>query len=114
MRPEVETLLLDIRNGGRNIQSFIEGRTLEDYRASRLLQAAVEREFEIIGEATNRLCRLDPAYQAKLTHARQIVDFRNLLAHGYAVVEDDRVYQTAKAHLPTPLEEVDALLAEDV
>jgi len=113
MRPEAEKLLIDIRDAGRNIQSFLDGRSLDDYRSTRLLQAVVEREFEIIGEATNQLCRLDQTYEAKLTHARQIVDFRNLLAHGYAVVEDERVYRTAQAHLPTLLEEIDTLFAED-
>ncbi len=112
MRLESRKLLLDIRESCRNIEGFLAGVDLDAYSSVRLLQAATEREFEIIGEAMNSLLRCDPDLAAKLTHARRIVDFRNLLAHGYAVVEDERVFRIVKDHLPQLLREVEQRLEE--
>ena len=81
------------------------------YIADRLLRQAVERNFEIIGEAVNSLRRLDPAVAAKISDADRIVDFRNLLIHGYAMVDDHQVWAIVNASLPKLLAEVDGLLA---
>ena len=51
--------LQDIVDAGRAIQQFVAGRTLAQYRDDLMLRSAVERQFEIIGEAMNRLDKLD-------------------------------------------------------
>ncbi len=83
------------------------------YIADRLLRQAAERNFEIIGEAVNSLRRLEPAMAAKITDADRIVDFRNLLIHGYAMVDDHQVWAIITASLPKLLIEVNALLPTD-
>jgi uncharacterized protein with HEPN domain len=73
---------------------------------------AVEREFEIIGEALNRLLRDDPA-TATATHIGQlsrIVGFRNRIIHGYDTVDDATVWGIASRSLPQLLAEVETLL----
>jgi len=55
MERELKTLFYDIQEAGHAIKQFIAGKNLDDYRASDLLQSAVERKFEIIGEALNRI-----------------------------------------------------------
>jgi uncharacterized protein with HEPN domain len=72
----------------------------------------VEREFEIIGEALNRLDRLAPATAAQITSLRRIVDFRNRIIHGYDSVDDIIVWRTTQQHLPVLKSEVDTLLRE--
>jgi uncharacterized protein with HEPN domain len=48
-------LLEDIRNAAEFVKAQTDGLTLEQFKESRLLRQAVERNFEIIGEAIRRL-----------------------------------------------------------
>lgn len=113
MRAEEKKLLLDVQEAGQSIQQHCAGHTFEKYAADRWFRRAVEREFEIIGEALNRLDRLAPSTAARITSLRRIVDFRNRIIHGYDSVDDIIVWRTAQQHLPALKAEVDALLRED-
>jgi predicted nucleotidyltransferase len=53
-------------------------------------------KFEIIGEARAQLSKLDPALARRIPDIRQIIAFRNVLIHGYATIEHDRVWRTAE------------------
>ena len=61
MHPKSPKLLEDIRDAAAFVQQCTAGRSLADYLADRMLRQAVERNFEIIGEALGRLDRLDRA-----------------------------------------------------
>jgi uncharacterized protein with HEPN domain len=52
--------LWDAREAAGAILEFVEGKTFEDYVGDKLLCSAVERQFEIIGEALNQLCKIEP------------------------------------------------------
>ena len=56
-----------------------------------LVCAAVERKFEIIGEALSQLSKRDPVLAHRVPDFRDIISFRNLLIHGYSVVNQDAV-----------------------
>jgi uncharacterized protein with HEPN domain len=71
---------------------------------------ATERLFSILGEALREAGRLDPGVQGRVTAFRKIVDFRNVLVHGYAVVYNESVWQRIVDDLPLLLREVRALL----
>lgn len=60
MREKTPKLLEDIRDAAAYIGELAQGRTLEDYRQERMLRQAIERNFEIIGEAVGRLAGADP------------------------------------------------------
>jgi len=53
MPREAAKYLFDIAEHLARLQRFVAGKTFEDYAADELLRAAVERQFEIIGEAIN-------------------------------------------------------------
>ncbi len=72
----------------------------------------MEREFEIIGEALNRLGRLAPAVAGRITSLRHIVDFRNRIIHGYDSVDDVIVWHTVQHRLPALKAEIEGLLGD--
>jgi uncharacterized protein with HEPN domain len=107
---EVPTLLRDIEEAGTAILRFIAGRSAADYEADEYFRSAVERKFEIVGEALREALSADPSLETRITEARRIVDFRNLLIHGYSLVQHDRVWGYVQRDLPRLLAEVRALL----
>ena len=112
MRPESQKLLKDALDAGDAIQRFVKGLAFDDYRAIELVRSAVERQFEIIGEALGKLRQADPAAARRIPDLERIVDFRNLLIHGYAGVDDRVVWGIVEGRLPALRAALQALLAE--
>jgi uncharacterized protein with HEPN domain len=54
------------------------------------LKRAVEREFEIIGEAVNRILKIDKDFP--IENARNIVGLRNQVIHAYDAISDENIY----------------------
>jgi uncharacterized protein with HEPN domain len=105
-------LLEDIRDAAAFVRQAVEDKTLDDYRSDRLLRQAVERNFEIIGEAVGRLAKLDPDTSSRIGQYAQIIAFRNLLIHGYDLIDDAQVWEVIRLNLPILEAEASALLAE--
>ena len=105
-------LLEDVRDAAAFVRSAGAEKSLDDYRSDRILRQAVERNFEIIGEAVGRLAKLDPDTVGRIGNHAQIIAFRNLLIHGYDLVDDVQVWNVICHDLPTLEAEVTALLQE--
>lgn len=73
-----------------------------------MIKRAVERELEIIGEATNRILLIEN--KIEITAARRIVDLRNRGIHGYDKIDDALIYGVLQRHIPLLKEEIIALL----
>lgn len=110
MRLEARKYLYDIQQAAARISEFTEGKRFEDYQTEAILRAAVERQFEIIGEALVRLASLDQDLVARISEHRRIIAFRNLLIHGYADVDDRLVWDVVQSKLPLLLREIEGLL----
>ena|SRR5882724_6121673 len=110
MQPESLKLLEDMRQAARDVASMVAGKTIEQYRADKQLRWAVERGFEIIGEALTQLRKIDPVTAESISDWRSIIGFRNVLIHGYAVVDADKTWDIAVSELPTLVRELDAML----
>lgn len=110
MRLESRKLLEDVRQAAELILTFAMGRSLDDYREDALLRSGIERQLEIIGEAINRLTKLDAGTATRISHRRRIVDFRNILIHGYDLVDVQVAWDVVQRDLPTLLREVEVLL----
>jgi uncharacterized protein with HEPN domain len=78
-----------------------------------LLKSAVERQFEVIGEALSQLAKADQETAALISEYRRIIAFRNILIHGYAQIDDRLVWGVLDSKLPTLLREVEKLLHHD-
>ena len=113
MRPEGRAPLWDARAAARQIVAFVGAQSLEDYQHSAMLRSAVERQFQIIGEALNRLSRADPDTASSVPDLPRIVAFRNVLVHGYAAIDDELVWQVATTRVPDLIEVTDQLLAAE-
>jgi uncharacterized protein with HEPN domain/predicted nucleotidyltransferase len=92
------------------IKRYIAEKDLDDYLGDDLLQAAVERRFEITAEALNQLSKSYPSIAAKISALPAIIGFRNLLAHEYAAVNHRRVWELAQTRAPALRKELEALL----
>ncbi|HEX7581080.1 MAG TPA: HepT-like ribonuclease domain-containing protein [Thermoanaerobaculia bacterium] len=109
-RRDPSSFLWDICRAGEAIQIFVRDRSFEDYAADLLVRSAVERQFEVIGEALKQLSRQAPEIEDRIPQARSIIGFRNLLIHGYAAVDDAIVWRTIQEDLPQLLLHVGKLL----
>lgn len=79
---------------------FTAGYGLEQYLSDEKTKAAVERSLEICGEALKKLSQIAPDVAARIPYARDIIGFRNILAHGYAELDHAKVYGVAIRHAP--------------
>jgi len=93
-------LLHDIADAAEFILEQTRGRPLADYEQNRLVRDAVERNFMIIGEALARLARLEQAVAQEMGDFPQMIAFRNIVVHGYDVIDDAIVYGIIQNELP--------------
>jgi uncharacterized protein with HEPN domain len=95
------------------IARYAAGMDEAAFLASELVQDAVMRNIEIIGEAANNVLRVDAPFAA--THAdipwQVMYTMRNRVAHGYDTVDLEIVWKTIQADLPALQARVQAVLA---
>jgi uncharacterized protein with HEPN domain len=111
MPPDPRKWLEDIRRAATLILQFTSGRSLETYASDELIRSAVERQFEIIGEALSRLLKMHASVAAQIGDYQQIIAFRNVLIHGYDAVDDAVVWDVVQKDLPLLKQQVEGLLA---
>ena len=92
MRLEAKKYLFDIKQAADLLLSFSRGKTLVEFTADPLLRSAIERQFEIIGEALNQVSKVDPDAVAAISEHRRIIAFRNILIRGYTGVDRRLIY----------------------
>lgn len=98
-----ELLLEDILDAARKIQRYTNGITFEEFAADEKTVDAVVRNFEVIGEASNRLPQ-----EFKQTHADvdwgRIKGFRNRIVHDYFGIDHTIVWNIVQHYLPLLIE----------
>lgn len=110
MNDEVRKNLVDVLQAAEEIQTFVCGLDFKAYQSSLVTQRAVERDFEIIGEALNRIRQSDEECLEKISEYHRIIGFRNILIHGYDVIDELIVWQAVENHLPRLIEEIQNIL----
>jgi uncharacterized protein with HEPN domain len=109
MRLEVRKYVYDIEQASGRLREFVSGKTLDDYLSDAMLRAAVERQFEIIGEAVGKMAALDIESAGRIRNHRKLIAFRNVLIHGYAEVDDRLVWDMIEGHLPLLLADIQSI-----
>ena len=112
LQRDLKAYLWDVCLAADEIFKFTKDMSEEGYAASSITHSAVERKFEIIGEALNLLSKLDPKTAARIPELSKIVAFRNILIHGYATVDHERVWAITKDELLSLREIVGTLFSE--
>jgi hypothetical protein len=68
-------LLWDARASGDAIERFLSGKDFDDYLADETLRSAVERQFEVLGEALAQLSKADPKLVTWIPDAGNAIGF---------------------------------------
>lgn len=96
----------------RKLPRFLRQQTLASYLADDYSQSAVERQLEIAGDALAQLRKQAPDVLGRVPDGAQIIAFRNVLAHGYAILDQAKVYEAATEKAPALAASLERLLAE--
>ena len=112
MDNNIKTWLYDILSSINEIESYYidTPKIFEIYQNDLRTKRAVERNIEIIGEAMNRILKLDS--KIIISNSRKIVDVRNRISHGYDSVSDDVIWGIVIRNLPVLQKEVEELLGD--
>ena len=114
MQPEARdaAYLWDMLDAARNAIEFTRGKTLDDFVEDRMLQYAVERAVEIVGEAANRISSTFHQAHPEVPW-RKIVGQRNVLAHEYGDIDPSMMWDLARKHLPVLVQQIEELIPSD-
>ena len=111
MNDEIRKNLIDILNAADEIQNFVSGMDFKTYQNTLVAQRAVERNFEIIGEALNRIKYIDSEILENISEHHRIIGFRNILIHGYDIVDEAIVWKAVTNHLPLLIKEIKEIMS---
>ncbi len=105
--------LYDVLRACKEIEeeTDLRGRNFEIFCNDRVYRKFVERNFEIIGEAMNRILKLDP--DIKISSARKIVSTRNFVIHSYDSLDKEILWGIVMKHLPVLQQEIKSLISID-
>ena len=111
MQRSIRQRLEDIIEAIDRVSAFINGRRWEDFASDRMLRDAVERNIEIISEAS----RYIPAELRETfpeIQWRGIADIGNVLRHGYHRIDDEAIWQVSMRDLPPLRAVIGAMIAD--
>lgn len=110
---EEKKLLTDIKISIESIYEHLENNfAFEIYKANKTKRRAVERELEIIGEAINKLLKINP--DIIISYSRQIVDLRNKIIHSYDNVNDMVIWKIIIKDIPVLQKEIENYLEDKI
>ena len=109
----IDDLLADLLLWGERIDRFLAGKTKADFHTDEILQLAVTRCIEVIGEVSGNILRLHPGFadehpELELAEAYRM---RNRLLHGYDTVDWQVVWDTATHYVPVLISHVRSITA---
>jgi uncharacterized protein with HEPN domain len=109
MSIEEKKYLFDILQSSETIAEYVpHGTKFAEFKANKMMQDAVIRRLEIIGEATSKLLKLNP--EILITDNRKIKALRNIIAHEYDRITIEDIWVIIERSLPTLKAEVEKLL----
>ncbi|NQU06376.1 MAG: DUF86 domain-containing protein [Calditrichaeota bacterium] len=104
--------LWDMLDAAKAVKEFISGCTVHNYLNNRMLRSAVERQFEIVGEAANKVSRAFKETHPEISW-RRIISQRHILAHEYGEIKHELLWNVATIHIPELITKLEKLIPID-
>ena len=104
-----ETLLLDMLIACRKIRDFTQGMSQADFEKNELVQSAVIREFQVLGEAA-RMISEESKTQYDSNPWPVIAGTRNRLIHEYFDIRIDVVWETVQENIPDLTHQIQSII----
>jgi len=100
MQLKILKLILDIQSVMLEIESvkIKTNNNFNSFKSDILLQRAVERDLEIIGEAIRKIIEIDPTIS--ISSAKLIIGLRNIISHAYDSVEPEMIWGIIQKNIP--------------
>ena len=109
MQPKILKFLLDIQSVIQEIET-VKTKTNNNFIAFQsdiILQRAVERELDFIGEAIRKIIEIDPTIN--ITSSKNIIGLRNIISHAYDSVEPEMIWGIIQNNIPLLAEEINKI-----
>lgn len=100
MTLRLQKYLTDAQMAAAAISEFLEGVTQEDFMSNPILLAAVERKFEILGEALNFASIEKEGLELDIPDLPKIIELRNRIIHGYDSIDHKMLWTIAQTRVP--------------
>ena len=110
MKRDPNVFLEDAIKACQNIRDFTENMTCNNFIEDLKTQSAVERQFEILGGALNRIKIIDEKILDNIDDWREIIGFRNIIAHGYDVIDQNLVWESVVNDIPVLLNQLSKII----
>lgn len=101
--------LWDMLDSARTVKEFVAGLRFEEFQRDRKLQLAIERCVEIIGEASQSVSSEFKEMHPEIPWSR-ILSQRNVLAHEYGEIKQERMWLVATVHIPALIPQPEELI----
>jgi len=109
MSPDIVKYLEDVKISIQDIQNFIvDISTSHEYKTDIKTKSAVERKLAIIGEALNKISKIDSSLP--ITNKIKIIGLRHILVHDYDLINSETIWQIVTKNLPLLQAEVEQIL----
>lgn len=108
----IAVYLYDIKRAIEDVESFFVDYPMryDVFEKDYLRRSAVEREAEIMGEAINRILKIQRDFP--LPNAKAIIDTRNRIIHGYDSVKPDFLWSLVLRHIPQLKQDVERIITQ--
>jgi uncharacterized protein with HEPN domain len=115
MQPEERdaAYLWDMLQASRDILEFTRGASEGEYGSNKMLRMAVERGFQILGEAARRVSESFRAAHPEIPWSL-IVGHRNVIVHDYADLSSKRIWEVVAEDLPRLVQDLERLISPEV
>ena len=111
-RHDDKVRLQHMLENAREARVMIEGKERSDLRRERMMELALIRLIEVIGEAAARVSSEGQAKYSSIPWP-QVVGMRNRLIHGYDRVDFDVLWDTIEDDLPPLIAEIEKILESE-
>ena len=100
MQPKILKYILDIQNVIEEIETIkkLTGNNFNSFNDQIILQRAIERDLEIIGEAIRKIIEIEP--NVSISSAKNIIGLRNIISHAYDSVEPELLWGIIQHNIP--------------